>query len=217
MQLCDLTLQYDGVRVLEHLNLTLPDSGLVCIFAPSGTGKTTLLNLFCGLLKPDSGRIEGLEDRKFAYVFQEDRLVPQLTARENIRLVMEQPDDQWICQMMEQLGLAGWEDALPQELSGGMQRRVAIARVGRRDGQGGGCHLFAEQDAQSRKGTGGTQPAGAVGPGCLPSGDGKDCCLCTQASRSKRCLDARVSCTDDSNLIFPHIIFHRLLLLNDIL
>lgn len=52
MQLCDLTLQYDGVRVLEHLNLTLPDSGLVCIFAPSGTGKTTLLNLFCGLLKP---------------------------------------------------------------------------------------------------------------------------------------------------------------------
>ena len=89
MQLCDLTLQYDGVRVLEHLNLTLPDSGLVCIFAPSGTGKTTLLNLFCGLLKPDSGRIEGLEDRKFAYVFQEDRLVPQLTARENIRLVME--------------------------------------------------------------------------------------------------------------------------------
>ena len=117
MQLCDLTLQYDGVRVLEHLNLTLPDSGLVCIFAPSGTGKTTLLNLFCGLLKPDSGRIEGLEDRKFAYVFQEDRLVPQLTARENIRLVMDQ------------LGLAGWEDALPQELSGGMQRRVAIARA----------------------------------------------------------------------------------------
>ena len=88
MQLCDLTLQYDGVRVLEHLNLTLPDSGLVCIFAPSGTGKTTLLNLFCGLLKPDSGRIEGLEDRKFAYVFQEDRLVPQLTARENIRLFL---------------------------------------------------------------------------------------------------------------------------------
>lgn len=129
MQLRDLTLQYDGVRVLEHLNLTLPDSGLVCILAPSGTGKTTLLNLFCGLLKPDGGRIEGLEDRKFAYVFQEDRLVPQLTARENIRLVMEQPDDQWICQMMEQLGLAGWEDALPQELSGGMQRRVAIARA----------------------------------------------------------------------------------------
>ena len=86
MQLCVLTLQYDGVRVLEHLNLTLPDSGLVCIFAPSGTGKTTLLNLFCGLLKPDSGRVEGLEDRKFAYVFQEDRLVPQLTARENIFL-----------------------------------------------------------------------------------------------------------------------------------
>ena len=42
MQLCDLTLQYDGVRVLEHLNLTLPDSGLVCILAPSGTGNTTL-------------------------------------------------------------------------------------------------------------------------------------------------------------------------------
>ena len=118
-----------GVRVLEHLSLKLPDSGLICIFAPSGTGKTTLLNLFCGLLKPDGGRIEGLEDRKFACVFQEDRLVPQLTARENIRLVMQQPDDRWICRMMEQLGLAGWEDALPKELSGGMQRRVAIARA----------------------------------------------------------------------------------------
>ncbi|MBQ8536546.1 MAG: ATP-binding cassette domain-containing protein, partial [Clostridia bacterium] len=97
------------------------------LMGPSGCGKTTLLNLLMGLLKPDNGEIKGRP--KLSAVFQEDRLLEHMTAHGNIRLVCNAPDEA-IAQMLLSLGLP--EESLTQpvaEYSGGMKRRVALARA----------------------------------------------------------------------------------------
>ena len=81
--------------VLEDVSLTVPDGAVVCLMAPSGRGKTTLLRCIAGLEMPDSGTVTGVPER-LGFVFQEDRLCPQLDAVENVRLVtgraMSRPD-----------------------------------------------------------------------------------------------------------------------------
>ncbi len=71
--------------VLEDVSLTVPDGAVVCLMAPSGRGKTTLLRCIAGLEMPDSGTVTGVPER-LGFVFQEDRLCPQLDAVENVRL-----------------------------------------------------------------------------------------------------------------------------------
>ncbi len=129
MKLEHLTVRYDSLTVMQNLTLELPDRGMVCLFAPSGSGKTTLLRVIGGLLRPDSGRVIGLEGKKPAFVFQEDRLVPGLSAEQNVALVLDRKHQPLAREYLGKLGLSGWEDARPDELSGGMQRRVAIARA----------------------------------------------------------------------------------------
>lgn len=129
MKLEHLTVRYDGLTVMQDLTLELPDRGMVCLFAPSGSGKTTLLRVIGGLLQPDSGRVVGLEGKKPAFVFQEDRLVPGLSAEQNVALVLDRKHQSLAREYLGKLGLSRWEDARPDELSGGMQRRVAIARA----------------------------------------------------------------------------------------
>lgn len=129
MKLERLTVRYEGLTVMQDLTLELPDRGMVCLFAPSGSGKTTLLRVIGGLLRPDSGRVIGLEGEKPAFVFQEDRLVPGLSAEQNVALVLDREHQPLAGEFLRKLGLSGWEDALPAELSGGMKRRVAIARA----------------------------------------------------------------------------------------
>ena len=72
----DACKSYEGRPVLEQLCLELPEKGTVCLFGPSGCGKTTLFNCIAGLEKLDSGAILGMEGRRVAYMFQEDRLSP---------------------------------------------------------------------------------------------------------------------------------------------
>ncbi|MDD2956636.1 MAG: ATP-binding cassette domain-containing protein [Oscillospiraceae bacterium] len=121
---------FEGKAVLRGFSCRLPDSGVVCLLAPSGGGKTTLLHILAGLTAPDSGTVEGLEGRRVSMVFQENRLLPWLTAGDNIALVQEKgaeatPPARW----MAAAGLAGEEKKRPGELSGGMKRRVAILRA----------------------------------------------------------------------------------------
>ena len=114
---------YGDIAVLKGLSLTFAPGGRYQITGPSGCGKTTLLRLLMGLEKPDAGRVE--VQGRIAAVFQENRLCPWLTAEENIRLVSRSAE---VRACLEALGLP-LDRRSVGEYSGGMQRRVALARA----------------------------------------------------------------------------------------
>lgn len=129
MKIEHLCKSFDGKAVLNDVSLHLPDGAVVCLMAPSGRGKTTLLRCIAGLEKPDGGQITGRPER-IGYVFQEDRLCDGFSAVDNIRLVTGRAvSESEIRRHLEELGLAGSLDQPARELSGGMRRRVAIGRA----------------------------------------------------------------------------------------
>ena len=115
--------------VLEDVSLTVPEGAVVCLMAPSGWGKTTLLRCMAGLEAPDSGTVRDVPER-IGYVFQEDRLCGHMNAVENVRLVTGRR--MTVADIEAQLTELGLDTCLHQrteELSGGQRRRVAIARA----------------------------------------------------------------------------------------
>ncbi|MCI8554665.1 MAG: ATP-binding cassette domain-containing protein [Clostridiales bacterium] len=122
--------QEGGRELLHRFSLELPEKGILCLSGPSGCGKTTLLRLLAGLEQPEKGQIEGLSGLIPAMAFQEDRLLPWCTVRENVALAAggERPQeeaDTWLLRME----LEDEADSFPARLSGGMKRRVALARA----------------------------------------------------------------------------------------
>lgn len=117
-------------QVLDRLTLRIPCDRPTCLMAPSGYGKTTLLNLILGLLTPDAGQITGA-DVRMCPVFQEDRLSSAHSARENLRPVLSRhtpPSEIDSC--LAELGIDRHAAGQPTSaLSGGMARRVALARA----------------------------------------------------------------------------------------
>lgn len=115
-------------RVLfENLSLELADGEVCALVGPSGTGKTSLLQMIAGLDEDFIGAIEGrLQD--IGYLFQTPRLFPWRTARQNVELVLAGRADR-AGELLAEVGLAGSENVYPQRLSLGMARRVALARA----------------------------------------------------------------------------------------
>ena len=125
-----VSLSFGDQQVLRGVSFTLQPGGRLALMGPSGCGKTTLLRLAAGLLEPDSGKVLR-PDAGVAMVFQEPRLLPWLTAEENVNLVLSDRSAT-LPQARAWLGKLGLADAAgkyPAELSGGMQRRVALARA----------------------------------------------------------------------------------------
>lgn len=127
---------YDsGPPVLQDLRATIGDGEIAALFGPSGAGKTTLLRMIAGLDSRFDGSIAGGAHDGGAgtigMVFQEPRLLPWLSVRDNITLVLAEPEGEpaWIDELLAAVHLSDRADALPGELSGGMQRRVALARA----------------------------------------------------------------------------------------
>lgn len=122
--------------VLKDIEFNVKPGEFVAIIGPSGSGKTTLLNMLSGLedstaqkMLLNSKPFNGCKEYQLGYVFQQPRLMPWLTVNENLQLVLPTIQEEKIETLLMQVGLAGKGDYYPKQLSGGMQRRVAIARA----------------------------------------------------------------------------------------
>ncbi len=118
----NVTKSFPGVTPIQNLSFSL-SFGSFFLSGPSGCGKSTLLNLAAGLLKPDSGQVA--REGTLSYLFQEDRLLPWFSALQNVALVNQEE----AASLLGALGLSGFLQAKPGELSGGMGRRAALARA----------------------------------------------------------------------------------------
>ena len=134
-----------GITALQDITFEVPEGGFVTMLGPSGCGKSTLLRAIVDLVPVTGGEIrvfgrtpeQSRLARDFAFVFQDPTLLPWRNAIDNVRLPLEvgrksggelerhaEPEE-----LLALVGLEGWEDALPDELSGGMRQRVSIARA----------------------------------------------------------------------------------------
>ena len=120
-------------HAIADLNFTVHPDQFVCLVGPSGCGKTTLLNMVAGLDKHFDGRIDMGKNGKtpsIGYVFQNPRLLPWHSVRENIELVFEAtPPSELIDSLLDSMQLLDAQHQYPERLSLGMQRRVAIIRA----------------------------------------------------------------------------------------
>ncbi len=129
-----VTKSYDGNEVLGGVDFQVCRGDRIGILGPSGVGKSTLLKIIAGIVTPTSGTITNRAQR-IGYVFQEPRLLPWKTARENIALgliarnVSKKEARGKADTMLEQIGLGGFGKYFPSELSGGMVQRVSLARA----------------------------------------------------------------------------------------
>jgi NitT/TauT family transport system ATP-binding protein/sulfonate transport system ATP-binding protein len=136
----ELKIEIEGKRfdflppLLSDFSLTIAPSSVVALVGPSGVGKSTLLRMIGGIDTVFKGRVtvDGVPAAAApppGFVFQDPRLLPWLTALDNVRVVRQETAREEAAEFLRRVGLAGYENAYPHQLSGGMQRRVAIARA----------------------------------------------------------------------------------------
>jgi ABC-type nitrate/sulfonate/bicarbonate transport system ATPase subunit len=136
-----LTKRFGHLTVLDDVSMDVYENTFLCIVGPTGCGKTTLANLLCGLILPTRGKVT-IDGRKvnpkqhsISFVFQESACLPWRTVKDNIKLGLEikrVPEKEVrarIGEVITLLGLQGFENAYPNQISGGMRQRVDIARA----------------------------------------------------------------------------------------
>lgn len=126
-----------GLHALGAVTFSVCPQEFLCVLGPSGSGKSTLLRILAGLLPPTSGQVtfSGQEKPRIGFVFQQANLMPWRTVQENITLPLELENvsaenaRQKAQELIDLVGLNGFETSLPRDLSGGMAQRVALARA----------------------------------------------------------------------------------------
>ncbi len=126
-----------GLRALQAISFEICPQEFICVLGPSGSGKSTLLRILAGLLEPTSGRVDFGNGRQphIGMVFQQANLMPWRTTIQNIMLPLELGGMDHAAalaraqELIDLVGLQGFESSLPRDLSGGMAQRVAIARA----------------------------------------------------------------------------------------
>jgi len=129
-----LNKKFGEITLFRDFDISFADATITCILGPSGCGKTTLLNTIGDLSKPDSGSLSGFNQRAISYIFQDPRLLPWKTVKENILFVLPEsiPSEKrkkMAESFIRMVELEDFADFYPSKLSGGMRQRVSIARA----------------------------------------------------------------------------------------
>ena len=123
---------YGNLKVLDGVTFSVEEGEFVCLIGESGCGKTTILKIIAGLERPDEGRVDFKGVNRMGFVFQDDRLLPWKTVYGNIQFALKAmgiEDGEVVRRIIDFVGLKGFENYYPKQLSGGMRQRVGIARA----------------------------------------------------------------------------------------
>jgi NitT/TauT family transport system ATP-binding protein len=134
IKLIDVTKRFDDLILLKDFDISFEKNKINCLFGPSGVGKTTIANIVAGIVPPDKGFVEGVDNSLFSYVFQEPRLLKWYNVYENIDFVLKDVYEQEkrveiINNYLEMVELGRYKNYKIDALSGGMAQRVSLARA----------------------------------------------------------------------------------------
>jgi NitT/TauT family transport system ATP-binding protein len=119
----------NGTCAIQNLSFSAKPGEFVAIVGPSGAGKTTLLKIISGLDTDFDGKLQLAQQARVGFMFQEPRLMPWLTVAQNLALVDKSATGTRLAEALERVGLKDCATLFPKQLSGGMQRRVALLRA----------------------------------------------------------------------------------------